>query len=381
MHNELIGTVNEMRKSGLAMIGLIFLMSNAHAQSSVTLYGIIDTAITFAKSGNGSGNLVRLDSGVSNGSRFGLTGTEDLGSGLKARFVVENGFATNTGAFQQGGLLFGRQAWVGLASTAGWSVTAGRQNSPMSLALIAADASAQIYWGNTQVSGNGVYQSRSATASDAGFQATSRVDNSILGSWVLRDLTLRLMVSTGDGNSSDSGRLLSGSATYASGPVMFTASFTRFRQYAADITPLADPAWETEWMVGGSFDFKVAQVFAGYYRFNPSEDNTKVTAQTFSNTYTYWLGVRIPVIYTDRIIAEALRTEFDYSNGHGRGTTLGITYEHPFSKRTIVYASYGQINNDSKSAAILWAGTAALNYPTVLGASPKAFSVGIRHLF
>jgi predicted porin len=109
----------------------------AHAQSSVTLYGIIDEGfeaisnapVAGSKSG---GRLFRLDANNGlNGSRWGLKGSEDLGGGLKAIFTLENGFELNTGNLAQGGSEFGRQAFVGLSSDRYGAVTLGRQYDPI----------------------------------------------------------------------------------------------------------------------------------------------------------------------------------------------------------------------------------------------------------
>ncbi|WP_027801766.1 porin [Paraburkholderia dilworthii] len=97
----------------------------AHAQSSVTLYGIMDVGLNYQSNASG-GRLLAMTSGVNQGSRFGLTGSEDLGGGLKAIFRLENGFDITNGKLGQGGLLFGRQAYVGLASRNG-TLTFGRQ--------------------------------------------------------------------------------------------------------------------------------------------------------------------------------------------------------------------------------------------------------------
>jgi predicted porin len=97
----------------------------AHAQSSVTLYGLIDEGLDWQNNARGS-SLTSLGSGLLQGSRFGLRGKEDLGSGLSAVFVLENGFDVNTGKLGQGGLMFGRQAWTGLSSDQG-TLTFGRQ--------------------------------------------------------------------------------------------------------------------------------------------------------------------------------------------------------------------------------------------------------------
>jgi general bacterial porin, GBP family len=102
----------------------------AHAQSSVTLYGLIDAGITYTNNQHGHSNWQET-SGSVNGSRWGLRGSEDLGGGLKAIFTLENGFGINDGTLKQGGREFGRQAFVGLSSDQFGSVTLGRQYDSM----------------------------------------------------------------------------------------------------------------------------------------------------------------------------------------------------------------------------------------------------------
>ncbi|MEX3765092.1 porin [Paraburkholderia phenoliruptrix] len=102
---------------------------SARAQSSVTLYGIIDAGATYTNrvsTSTGKGSVVQFTSGSAQGSRWGLRGSEDLGGGTKTLFVLENGFNVGTGALGQGGLEFGRQAYVGLAGNYG-TLTLGRQ--------------------------------------------------------------------------------------------------------------------------------------------------------------------------------------------------------------------------------------------------------------
>jgi predicted porin len=98
----------------------------AEAQSSVTLYGIIDTGLNYTNNVNGH-SLTEVASGHVNGSRWGLRGAEDLGGGNKAIFQLENGFSGDTGAAGQGRRMFGRQAYVGLESTQYGRLTLGRQ--------------------------------------------------------------------------------------------------------------------------------------------------------------------------------------------------------------------------------------------------------------
>jgi predicted porin len=104
--------------------------SSVLAQSRVTLYGVIDEGIMYLNNTGGptGGKKVFLDalSGIQ-GSRWGMTGTEDLGGGLRAIFTMESGVNINNGAFGQGGTPFGRQVFVGLSSDRFGSATFGRQ--------------------------------------------------------------------------------------------------------------------------------------------------------------------------------------------------------------------------------------------------------------
>lgn len=105
----------------------------AFAQSSVTLYGIVDTGIgwqssqTTLGSTSGGRSAVKMINGVWAGSRFGLKGAEDLGGGTKAIFQLEQGFNSATGAQSTSGLMFSRQAFVGVTNPTYGSLTAGRQ--------------------------------------------------------------------------------------------------------------------------------------------------------------------------------------------------------------------------------------------------------------
>ncbi|MFL9872920.1 porin [Paraburkholderia megapolitana] len=119
---------------GLATLGAVC----AHAQSSITLYGIVDAGVAWtnntqiAKSAGGltGASTVSFADGLTAGlagSRWGFHGVEDLGGGLKTVFTLENGFTVNNGALTQGGAEFGRQAFVGLDSSRLGTLTFGRQ--------------------------------------------------------------------------------------------------------------------------------------------------------------------------------------------------------------------------------------------------------------
>src|SRR5437868_2971195 len=109
----------------MALAALCAVPALASAQS-VTLYGLVDTGIEFLNHAGAGGNTVARMPNLSGTvpSRWGLRGTEDLGGGLKANFVLESGFGADSGSSNQGGRLFGRQAWVGLGNQWGRSASA-----------------------------------------------------------------------------------------------------------------------------------------------------------------------------------------------------------------------------------------------------------------
>ncbi len=122
-------SVKKMKAYWGAWIPALLICGVAHAQSSVTLYGLIDDGIDFTNNARGH-SAYQMVSGDVVGSRWGVKGNEDLGGGYSAVFRLENGFNTNTGALGQGGLEFGRQAYVGLSSKDYGTVTFGRQYDP-----------------------------------------------------------------------------------------------------------------------------------------------------------------------------------------------------------------------------------------------------------
>ncbi|SAK43527.1 porin [Caballeronia ptereochthonis] len=115
-----------MRIKAISLAALAWIASSAHAQSSVTLYGILDEGFDFT-SNVGSNRVYELTSGYAAGSHWGMRGVEDLGGGTNAVFQLESGVNLSNGAAGQGGRMFGRQAYVGVSHDRLGSVTLGRQ--------------------------------------------------------------------------------------------------------------------------------------------------------------------------------------------------------------------------------------------------------------
>jgi predicted porin len=114
-----------------AVSGIV--LSSAHAQSSVTLYGVADAGLAFTSNAAGA-HQYAMAGGTNGANRWGLTGTEDLGGGLRALFTIEGGYLIGTGKMGINGTEFGRQSFVGLASNYG-TLTLGRQYSATYMAV------------------------------------------------------------------------------------------------------------------------------------------------------------------------------------------------------------------------------------------------------
>jgi predicted porin len=119
-----------MKRISLGILMFYLLTEIVHAQSSVTLYGLVDAGFLYTNNSGGKKSY-SVASGNLQANRWGLRGTEDLGGGLSTLFVLENGFSIVNGKLGQGGLGFGRQAYVGLSSNQYGTVTVGRQYDPL----------------------------------------------------------------------------------------------------------------------------------------------------------------------------------------------------------------------------------------------------------
>lgn len=120
-----------MKITTIALIPGMLACGIASAQSSVTLYGAIDTGLRYTTNAATAKSATSwaLGSGALMGSRFGLKGSEDIGGGTAVKFVLENGFLPTTGTFDQQGQLFGRQAWVGIDNPTYGALQMGRMYS------------------------------------------------------------------------------------------------------------------------------------------------------------------------------------------------------------------------------------------------------------
>jgi len=256
----------------------------AHAQSSVTLYGLLDAGVSYTnnvRTGVGAGSSdVRFSSGLMQSDRWGLKGAEDLGGGLKAVFDLENGFNIGTGALSQGGREFGRNAYVGLASDTAGTVTLGRQNEFM-----------YDYVGHLSFedfNGNGGNAFTHALDND-NMDGTFRIDNSVkYTSANYNGLTFGGLY--GFSNQADgfaNNRAYSFGAMYNNGPIKAALGYTQLNNSGA-VANAAGGAVDSSTTSGDSqFTAQLQRTYGGglNYTFGPANvglvvTNTKLTNAT-----------------------------------------------------------------------------------------------------
>ncbi|CAE6843456.1 porin [Paraburkholderia domus] len=346
----------------------------AHAQSSVTLFGVIDTAIDISKQGNGL--LVRELSGGTMGSRWGLQGNEDLGGGWATIFTVEDGFGINNGAIQQGGVFFGRQAWVGLRGTPG-TFTAGRQYSPEFWAFASNDAFNGGLAGGLPNIWRVLPNGSQIDVLNA-YAVTARTNNSVVyTSPVIYGVTLRAMYAFGGvAGSMRDGSTMSFSANYSGGALALNAG------YLKSVNTAGSGEW-IAWSAGGNYTFGPARVFVAYTR---DTDTTGDIATTTPGSKVQFslanIGLQYQISPYLQAIAQVTRL-IDTSDGLAASQNayveaVGLNYS--LSKRTSFYASYGQVQNKhgstySLGGAVYTGGIAA---PDATG---RSIQIGMRTLF
>lgn len=210
-----------MNKSRNALaLSMLLVACGVHAQSSVTLYGSLDAGVGYVSNLRGARAFI-AQQGTLQADRWGLTGVEDLGGGLKTVFKLESGFSTITGAMSSAGTLFNRQAYVGLSESRIGTVTLGRQTDfhfemlgPLSTAQTLGDFSA-FHPGNIDGLGNTVPVELSNT-----IKFRSRT---------IAGVTLGAMYGFTNQSSSTTGRSISFGATYGYGPLNLAAAYSEYR--------------------------------------------------------------------------------------------------------------------------------------------------------
>ena len=358
-------------KKSLIALAVLASAGVASAQSSVTLFGIVDATLAFGK--GSVSNKTQLTNSGYNSSRLGFRGTEDLGGGMSASFWLEagvsndngSGQATNTNNQASGGnsaaagtqgLTFNRRSTVSLAG--GWGeVRVGRDYTPQFWNLTVFDPFGTNGIGTTQ-----------ALNSSLGGVVAVRASNSIgyflpgnLGGFYGQlqhyrgeNASNSVVTGTTTSNNND-GNGTAIRVGYANGPVNAAIAYSTTRYAAGDIKSAN---------IGGQWDFGVAKAMAEYSRDRVSGGATGKG---------YLLGALVPVGPGEIRLAYS-QYKVDLA-GDPKTKKIALGYVHNLSKRTAVYATYARLRNSGGAAQALNGSTNAANQ------NSTGYDFGVRHSF
>ncbi|TDN61979.1 porin [Paraburkholderia sp. BL10I2N1] len=316
--------------------------SGASAQSSVTLYGSIDEALAYYNN-TGHASVLQLQNAAFQSSYWGLQGNEDLGGELKAIFALESGFDVTSGQLQNGGRLFGRKAYVGLASSGLGTVTLGRQYDP----------TVDLVQGITADS----YGPAFATPGDAdNNDGTVWIDNAIkYASPTYAGFQYELMYALGGvAGSISSGHTYSAAALYNNGGLSLAAGYLFAKNDgpngagSADLTQnnSVTPLFGSVGMVGSR---QIAQVAVQYVvgnltanaRYSNAQYKPYLNYGAFNRTQTFNIaGTSLGYQLTPAALL-AIGYNYTKSSGDSSATyhTVAATSSYGLSKRTTFYAT------------------------------------------
>ena len=351
----------------------------AHAQSSVTIYGLIDEGVDFSRAGGKTEK--RVISGGAFGSRLGFRGIEDLGGGLNAVFRLESGLNMYTGTYAQGGAGFGREASVGLASSAWGTVQAGRLPTPYYSVQSAVDAFS--WYGSGGLTS--ITRSGTSTQQIVPMAVSARSDNAVgyvSPRW--GGVELRLQGGLGE-HSPTQGNAAGASLRYSGGPADLVAGYGHQSARGDDAV--------RAYVVGGSYDFGVARLFAGLT--DERNDCSSCTgtlarpgtlpAGAAANFRLLNIGAKIPTgAWTTFVQYVRVQDRSQYATDVDRDANwFAIGGEYALSRRTAIYTTLGTISNRNGSQYALGSGTAQQPAGFVAAGDPNSttLTLGLRHAF
>ena len=376
-----------------ALVGFTVLMASSaasYAQSSVSLYGIVDDGITFTNNQAGHHNY-QASNGALGSSKWGFLVNEDLGGGYNTVARLENGFDVNTGKFNNGGREFGRQAYVGVGSPFG-SFLLGRQYDLVLDSLLPLSGALKF---------SGILGTHAADVDN--MWGDYSLSNSIKYlSPTYGGLKLSALFSLGGvaGNFAN-GRKESVSLTYAYNALNASAVFSRVRNpgtsiYDATAEPAAGAAFanpvtnptfsgytsaQTLQVAGAGINYKLGAAQLGFIYTNTRFDNVIRTSTTpFAGTATFNNFEALGTYYFTP--AWLMGVSYDYTKAEtAKYSQVNFGTEYSISKRTLFYAitvwehAIG-IDSTGKRAV------AALSFLTPSStANQVAVRVGVRHAF
>ena len=357
-------------KKSLIALAVLAASGAAMAQSSVTLYGVADAGVTYL---NGADNWSGVTSGNNLTSRLGFRGTEDLGGGLKANFVLEGGFNLDAGDGKSGGATgtgfeFKRRSTVGLSGGFG-EVRMGRELTAAYNATARYDVFGSVGIGQSRLWADGDIADpiNNVNANADAVTTNQRISNAL--TYVSPDFSgFKVGVNYGFGETtngnSDSGYLGAG-LMYDNGPLSLGLGLERLNNGANSVATSDIDAWS----LGGSYDFGVVKLLGGY------RASTVDRAAGENKRNGAYVAVTAPV-GPGLVRASYNRYENKYNGGKDKADQFAVGYVYGLSKRTSVYGTYAYIKNkDGAKLYNLGAGGLKTN------GSQQGVQVGVSHAF
>jgi predicted porin len=371
-----------------ALAVLAALSASASAQSSVTLFGVVDVNVGTISNG-AAGRSTYVGSSGNETSRLGLRGSEDLGGGLRAGFWLEGELFPDTGNLK--GLDFARRSTVGLSSDTFGELRLGRDNMPNYLTRIDFDPFGQNGVGSqaNMLVLNQPVQVANQTAAfpgavnmtplGSGAPTYKRSSNSVgyILPGNLGGVYGQAMVAPGE-KTPGLGTYTSGRLGYKAGPWNVAGAYGRTKLTSPGATALRDLT------AGVSYDFDVVKLMGLYqrYTYQHSAGSTSLKDLMVGVTAPFGPGT-VKVSYNRATIGGAPTGVVGLGNGSARMFAVGYVYD--LSKRTALYASGARISNSTGTQFTVGGqGTGPsmlVNGQFLSGQSSSGYEVGIRHRF
>lgn len=368
-----------MKKSLIALAALAA-SGMAMAQSSVTLYGVVDTGLTYVSGVDNVYGMTHVGGNVN--SRLGFRGVEDLGNGLKATFNLESGLSADNGGnyMNETGLAFNRTSTVGLAGSFG-EVRLGRMLTSSYNAVSRYDAFADTGLGASRAWATNTIDLGEPTQENFGY--ATRASNAVsYTSANYNGFKFGAEYGFGEQKKARDSRYLGLGATYDNGPLSLGLGFDRLNGDTNNGQALAVDA--TSWQLGGAYNFGVAKLMA-FYKQTKYKD-TGLNANGDSGKFkTFGLGVSAPVGAAGEVKASYnhYRLSAAGAGATPKANQLSLGYVHNLSKRTALYGTASYIANKKSGGADFALNSEIANTAGLKknGGKQGGVQVGIRHAF
>lgn len=336
-----------MKKSLLALAALTAFAGVASAQSSVTLFGIVDLSVNSAK--NGANSLKQLSSDQLNSNRLGFRGVEDLGGGMRAGFWLEGAMSPDNGT--SGGQTWQRRSTVSLMGGFG-EVRLGRDYTPS-------------FWNYTvfdPFGTNGMGSALNVVSTLSSGAGTLVRANNTVGYFLpaMGGVYGQVQVAAGEGATGN--KYFGGRLGYAGGPVNVAVAYGKTDKTGTMIDDYTDINF------GASFKMSFMSLMGTYSKRDYSTADQK----------SIMLGLTVPFGQS------TLKASYNTSSGSSKSLEakqITFGYQYDLSKRTAIYATVSSLNNDGDAAsgARFTIGQGAAQ--TRGGDSSKGYNLGVRHSF